>query len=244
MAKQQANNLIKILCSSFFISHFADEELSVTDLAVDLTKLNGSYQNIMDEALQEFNGMDIEDVEATLFQTRSNRIESKIPNLVDEFRDNAPEPIKESNGDRLIYVEDCSINDKKETSIIGKWLNRFSSIGGNKCFKFQAEELNDAKKKLLEIARYQIKLEAMRQVSDEAALEGSFQFYKDFKSVPDACKYYRKQLGSKFSRKRLKQKIKRYAHIYEDGEVLKDWSTINGRINSWWHHEENKYKKG
>lgn len=243
MAKQQTNNLIQILFSSFFISHFTGEDLSITDLAVDLTKLDGSYQNMMDGALEEFDGKRFEEAEGSLFKRRLELIENKIDDLVEELKIDIPEPtkVKEAPEATLSYVEDPSIKDNQQNPIVAKWMNRFASMGGNIPFKFDSDDLNNIKKKLFEIAKLQIKYLAMKQVKDEAALEGVFQFHKDFQSVPDACKYYRKQLGDKFSRKLLKEKIKRYAHIYEDSKVLENWSTINKRINSWVQHEENKY---
>lgn len=243
LLEEQANTLIRILCSSFYISHYANQELSIPDLAIDYKRLRGSFHQEMDEALFEFDGTSIEEVENPLFKKRLDRIDSKISDLLDQFMENAPEPIKRkaSSDEELKYVEEDSVS-VEENPIVEKWLKKFSYMGGNHCYQFEPDDLKNAKRELLDIAKYQIKIEAMEHVADEASLEGKYNFYKEFESVPNACMYFKRQLGEEYTRDLVKQKIKAHARIFENGDTLDDWSTINTRINSWAHHEKNKYK--
>jgi len=242
MTKQQGNNLIKILCSSLWISHSINKELSVPDLAVDYKKLRGSFHQEMDEALREFDETSMKEVEESPFKPRLSNIDNKISKLSDQFRTNAPKPIKRespSKGESK-YVEIHDIN-VEEHPIIKKWFKKFTFMGGNHCYQFESDDLNTPKRKLSKIASYQIKYDAMQQVEDEASLNGQYHFQKEFQKVPDACKYFRKKLGDQYTRDLLKEKIKNRALIYENGDILEDWSTINRRINAWLHHEKNKY---
>jgi len=245
MSNQKINALTQIFFSSFYVSSFSNQKFSIPDVAIDLTKLSGSYEDQLNTSLQEFDGIRYEDVEDSIFQGRYRRIENKILRLTDKFK--VPIPIKrkvstDDNIEKFVYVEGKSMDKISDDSIIGRWLHKLNPTGGKQYFKFESDDLKEAKKKLLEISRHQIKLIAMDQVADEAALKDSYQFHKDFNSVPDACKHFKKKLGDEYTRDLLKEKIKTYAQIYEDGDILDDWSTINARINAWARHEENKYK--
>ncbi|MDZ7720335.1 MAG: hypothetical protein U5K72_16080 [Balneolaceae bacterium] len=74
---------------------------------------------------------------------------------------------------------------------------------------------------------------------EEIELEGVFNLKQPFESVPDACHYYENELGDQLTRKILKDRIKKYSTIHENGEKL-DWEVINKRINSWVDHESSK----
>ncbi|HEX6982426.1 MAG TPA: hypothetical protein VF181_06675 [Balneolaceae bacterium] len=243
--QKDAKDLLSILCSSFYISLYPDQELSISELAVDLHKLQGLYQDELDKALEEFDGYSTDDIEKAQFLNRQNRLRKKLENLTDEFKRNAPKPIKKpkAESDKPGYEIDEGINSKTENPFIKKWYSRISSLGGDSCYKFNEDDLISAQKELEEISRYKIKLDAMKQVAEEASLQGSYAFYKDFKKVSDACNYYARELGEGLSRKLLKEKIRRYGRITENGEEITDWSVINKRINSWTEYEGNRYNK-
>lgn len=244
MSQREVNTLIQILCSSFYISRYVDQELPIKELAIDLYKLIGTYGKEAEETLQEFDGYTFEDVEAAIFKSRRNKLKKKLDSLVEKLEFESPEPIRSQNGsgkNSSIYKKADRLNADTHR-IIQKWYSEFKALGGSTCYKFEQEEFDEIKKKLKHIARYQIKLKAMDQVAEEASLEGKYKFYKEFESVPDACSYYEKKLGDKVSRDLLKAQIKDKARIIEDGQEV-SWKKINGRINSWVDYENDKPNK-
>lgn len=72
----------------------------------------------------------------------------------------------------------------------------------------------------------------MEKIIDEVSLERSYIFYREFGSVPDACRYYMGQDGKGYNREKLKEQIGKYTRISEKGDPTLDWPIVNARINS------------
>lgn len=237
--KLQAERLVQIYSSSFYMSHSLKNKFDAQELSVDLYKVFGLYEARFNESLKEFDGYTSEDVVEKKFKDRHSVISKKLENLIGHL--SVPKPIRNtSENDNEPYYLDKDFETQSKSEVIGKWFERYLSIYGRTCYEFKSEDLENVLYKVKEIGRYKIKKEAMEEVADVSALEGSYEFHIKFKNVPTACRYYEEELGQDGTRKAIKEKIKAHAQIMEKGEELKDWSTINARINSWAHKENEK----
>ncbi|NGP89696.1 hypothetical protein [Fodinibius halophilus] len=241
MSQEKVNTLIQILSSSFYISRHVGQELSIREIAVDLYKLTGLHEMEQEEYLLEFDGYGFEELEDRVFKNRRKKLEETRDRLVESVESVSPEPIKNPDAtdkNDSFYKVDKEINGVDDP-IVKKWHREFESLGGNSCYVFDQQGFDEIKSKLKKIARYQIKLNAIDKVIEEASLKGKYEFYKEFDSVPDACRYYDKKLGDRVTGERIKNKIRDSARIIEEGEEV-SWEKINNRINSWVRYENGK----
>lgn len=233
--------LIKILYSSFYISHYSDQKLSVPELSIDLYKLMNLYQDEMDKSLKEFDGYSIENIEKDSFQKRQKRLHNKLDELMNLFKNNTPQPIGRGISSREKSDEFSDQDDGIiENAIIANWCDRYSLLGGTKSLEFQEGDLQIAKEKLIEIARYKIKLEAMKQVSDTAALEGAYNYSRTFEKVADACREIAKELEEPTFKKYLKEVRSERIIIKKDGVKVSDPTKLYNQTYSWWQNQREK----
>jgi hypothetical protein len=238
-------DLLTILSSSNYISTYSGQNLSISEASIDLHKLMKSYQDERDKVLQSFDSFDIDDIEDPKFLRRLDRSKKKRYEYQNIFNLKVPFPLLEANpahGEGRFQVDE-QFADKIAHPIVAKWYDKYLDFGGKNCFLFKKDELFNSMFKLKKVGQYEIRINAMEKVIDEVSLEGSYTFYREFDSVPDACRYYMGQNGKDYNREKLKEQIGKYARISEKGDPILDWSVINARINSWWYHEENKYKR-
>lgn len=238
-------DLLTILSSSYHISKHPDQKLSITAASIDLHKLIQSYQDEEDKALQSLDNFDIDDIEDPKFSRRLDRLKNKRMEYERIFNLKVPFPLLKENlgkGEGRFQTDEQFPNDITHP-IVAKWYDRYVDLGGKDCLLFKKDEIFNSILKLKKIGQYEIRINAMEMVIDEVSLEGIYTFYREFGSVPDACRYYMGQDGKDYNREKLKEQIGKYARISEKGDPILDWSIINARINSWWYHEENKYKR-
>jgi hypothetical protein len=244
----KTEKLAQIFCSSFYISRYSNEKLSVKELSADVYKILEKYDTQFEDSIKEFDGYSYEETTSKKFKQRRTNIENKLEREIDEVLKTIPFPIKdESENDKKPYQADENFKFPIESEIVDKWLEKYSAMGGQseyerECYKFEDEDLKSIVSKLRDAGKYTIKDKAMQKVVDDAAQEGKYKFYKKFEDVPKACKYFDKILGDKVTRAAIKKKIKTYARIIENGEELK-WKVINKRVNAWVAHESNRYNR-
>jgi hypothetical protein len=238
--KLQALMLIQIYCSFYRSIHYVYNNFSLKKLSVDLYKILGSYNNQREKSLKEFDGYNYEKISSDEFDRYKNRITDKLDRFIEEIKSDIPLPRKDkSENDKNPYEIDEIFKEYIEHEIVEKWYNKYDRV----CYNFQSKDLQEVLNKVKEVGKYKIKDDAMQEVVDTAALEGIYKFYKKFNSIPDACRYYEGKLGKNVTRAAIKKKIKDKTRIVEDGEELKNWSTINNKINNWVRYENKKPNK-
>jgi len=243
---KEVSDLLTILCSSFYISKHPDEKLSISKASIDLHKITQSFQDEKEKALQTYDNFDTNDIEDPKFIRRLEHLENKQSELERLFILKVPFPVLKKNpapGEGRFQINE-QLTGNITHPIVQEWYEKYTDLGGNHCFLFCQNEIIESSEKLKKIGLYQIRINAMVEVIDEVSLEGSYSFYRNFDSVPDACRYFMGQVGKDYNREELKEKIGKYVQICENGVPISDWSIINARINSWWYHEENKYNRG
>jgi len=243
---KEVTDLLTIICSSFHISKHPDQKLSIPKASIDLHKITQIYQEEKDKALQPFDNFTIDDIEDPKFIRRMDRLKNKQSEYERIFLFHIPFPSINKNpapGEGQFQIDE-QFTGNITHPIVQKWYEKYTDLGGKHCFKFCQDEIIKNSEKLKKIGLYQIKVNAMEKVIDEVSLEGSYSFYRNFGSVPEACRYLMGQDGNDFNRVELKKQMAKYVRICEKGVPISDWSIINARINSWWHHEKNKYNRG
>jgi len=243
---KEVTDLLTIICSSFYISKYSDQKLSISKASIDLHKITQSYQDEKDKALQSFDNFVIDNIEDPKFIRRLDRLVNKKREYETLFLLKNPFPLLKKNpvpGETQLQINEQFAGSITHP-IVQKWYEKYTDLGGKHCYLFSQNEIFESIEKLKKIGLYQIKINAMEQVIDEVSLEESYSFYRNFDSVPEACRYLMGQDGNAFNRVELKKQMAKYVRICEKGVPISDWSIINARINSWWHHEENKYNRG
>jgi hypothetical protein len=237
--KLQALMLVQIYCSFYRSSHYVYNSFSLKELSIDVHKLLGSYNNQREDNLREFDNCSSETTTSKKFRQRKNDILGKLDRLIDEINVTIPLPrMDESKNIEKPYEIDDNFKFRIESELVEKWYGKY----GRECYNFQYDDLHQVLIKVKEAGRYEIKDGAMQHVAEVTLLEGTFQYYKEFKSVPEACRYYDKILGDKVTRAAIKKKIETHVRIIENGEELK-WKVINKRVNAWVDYESKRYNR-
>lgn len=246
MPDKNINQLITILCSSFHISRYVDEgkgDLSIPDLAIDLSRLEGFYNDTVTESLKEFDGFTNEDIEKSSFQRRLKKLDKKCEELAQVIKRHIPLPLvlpkslDESNRERSSHL---NLQDQIEHELVQKWYHRFALIGGKSCCPFDDSDFIELQKLLQELALYKIKYDAMKEVEDNAALNGQYNFSRTFNNVPDACRWLYDQLEEPTLHYLVEQLRGDRIIIEKDGLPMTDSQKIYNQAYSWYQNLNEK----
>jgi len=241
----QSKLLLSIVCSSFNISRYADEgegDLSIADLAVDLCKLEETYNDQWIVALKEFDRYTTEDVEKASFQNRLTKLQDKCQQLEQNVKQNMPQPLtRQIEGETKRLTLD--IDKKSNHTLTHKWVKKYNELGGNSCYRFNKTDLEAVKSDLEEISQYKIKVEAMKHVEDRAMLTGSFTFERKFSSVPEACRWLEDQIEM-VTFKKLEKEIRSERIVIQNGdEILDDSKKLYDNTYSWYKNQVDQGRK-
>lgn len=238
---KQQKILLDLICTSRNVSGYSDSLPSLPQAAVMFTKLEGTHDEIEMENKKAFDGIDESGISDPGFEKKKETLQQITDRQEHIIENNIP-----ANKNYASY----SITlDQIKSDALRAFCLTFNHYSGSKQVReitltdFPDQTISSLMEPLTLLGTALIKLEVLRHIEEEVAFRGSYLFYKRFDSVPDACRYYSDQFADTCTRKLLKERVKTYARIYDDGKELTDWSLINTRINAWWHHEENKYGK-
>lgn len=233
-----SKKLAQILNSSFFISRYANQELSIPAISLDLYKIEEVYENEWEKNLVEFDGYGLEEIESKAFQMRHHKLKEKLGNLLTSYRYDASQPIiKKLDENKIEYRIADNFTQKIEHPITEKWYKKYTQMGGNKCFEFQEKDLEESRKRLIEIARYNIKLEAMQHISDEIYLEGTYHYSQKFDTVADACRWLSSKIEKPTREKYLNEIRSDRIIIEKNGKELTNPDTLYNHTYSWWQNQ-------
>ncbi len=235
----QKKLILDILFTFKGISSWADQEPPVEEAALYLLGLDNHTWKYRKEFRKKYNSIQEEEIISDSFQKTKKKTEEIIKALVSEFMDGVP-IFEKSDTAYYLKIEECSPN-------LNKMLNSLNKpISDETRRRVLIRSLSDIHrkaliKKLHEIGKFMLKKEVLQEVEKIGLLKGEYKMVFDFESVPKACEYFTENFELWSDKNSLKKLVKERADIYEDGEVLKDWSVINKRINSWFSHGEKKY---
>lgn len=227
---------------------------SLRDAAIIYVKMGDSNKKFENSYKIEFDGLDISTMKNIRFNKRLKNLSKKVDDLEEELSNKLP----------VFEMEDDSKKDMPLDKIYGTYkppgednhpevlmtfihsLNRYFGYSPENelsIINFPESSAKALHTSLIELGKISIKLRVMNEVEDEIDLNGVYNFYLNFESVPAACEYFTNELGESVTRELLKEKIKEVARVHDEGLLIEDWSIINKRINSWVSYEGEKYNK-
>lgn len=227
--------LIDLICTSKLESNFEGKRPSFEHAAYVFADVNDFVSGKEYQYLKEFDGYDSDNIES--LQRSQESVQKIIDQKVEKLENFKPE-IKNQTRYRIRINDVNSEMFKSYCKAYNKSISKSHRKSLN-VIDFPAEVTFSIKKPLIDLAKALIKLDVIETVLEEIELEGKFNFKKEFKSVPDACRFYEKESGLEVTRDNLKDWLKNCVIIQEEGEEI-PWDVINKRINAWVDHENKK----
>lgn len=231
----QKKLVLDLICSGKVESGFELIRPSYKEAATIYVELDDDIEDIKYQYLSEFDcfGKDkIEEVEKA--QKRTVKIIDKYLKALEDYK-----PIFKNDSRKEISLSEISSEKLKKFCIS---FNRSTARGHLNVVRYiqcNTEVVTPLKTPLDKIGKACIKLNLIETVLEDIDLEGSFRLKQEFETVPDACRFYEKELGEDITRDALKSQIKKFAVFSESGEEL-EWEVVDKRINSWVDHENSK----
>ena len=227
---------------------------SLKDAAVIYVKIEDSSGKLENGYKKEFDGLDVSEMEDKRFDKRVENLVKKEKELEQALDNNLPvvegkdDSIKKLSLDRLFetYTLPAGEDYSEALNTFIHSLKRYFGYSTDQelpIIDFPETSAKALHGSLIELGKISLKLRVMKEVEEEIDLNGSYNYYLRFESVPAACEYYTNELGDSVTRELLKNKIQEYARIYDEDSLIKEWGIINKRINSWVSHEGEKYNK-
>ncbi|WP_237854889.1 hypothetical protein [Rhodohalobacter sulfatireducens] len=201
-------------------------------------ELDNDIEDLKYQYLSDYDGFGKEQVEELeKNKKRLIKIIEKNLKVLDDYK-----PMIENHSRKEISLSEISSEKLKNFCISFNRSTARSNLNIVRFINCEPNVVAPLNAPLNKIGKAHIKLNIIETVIEDIELEGSFSLKQEFDTVPDACRYYEKELGEEITRDRLKSQIKKFAVFYENGEKV-EWSTINGRINTWVHDEGKKPNK-
>lgn len=226
---------------------------SLTDAAVIYVKIEDPTDKLENHCKKEFDGLEISEMKDKGFDRRLENLENKEAELEQALANKLPVYEIKDDSEKHMALSDIygtytlPAGDYSEAlSTFIHSLKRYFGYSTDQelpIIDFPESSAKALHGSLIELGKISLKLRVMKEVEEEIDLNGLYNFYLRFESVPAACEYFTNQLGETVTRKLLKNKIKEFARIYDEDSLIDEWGIINKRINSWVSHEGEKYNK-
>tara|TARA_R110000868_G_scaffold408928_1_gene693239 strand:- start:3697 stop:4431 length:735 start_codon:yes stop_codon:yes gene_type:complete len=191
---------------------------------------------------KQYSGINEDQLISDKFQKKKEAIDSLIKSLKSDLLSSIPD-FQEDDSEytvSLIELDEEGIEPILNTLYSQYKVVQGSSISIRSMNNQYVKKLGNLLKKL---GRALIKKEVIDEVEREVLLNGIYNIFLEFTSVPDACNYYENKNKDDFDIQLLKVFIREKVIIYDNDEIQENWSVINKRINSWDDHENKKYSR-
>ena len=187
MKKEKKEKLLfDLICTSKLESNFENKRPSFEHVAYVYAEVNNYIGEKEYQYLKKFDGYDSGDIEAL---QRSQISTQKIIDQKVERLENFKPEIKNYTRYRIRINDVNSEMFKSYCKAYNKSISKSHRKSVN-VIDIPAELTFPIKKPLIALAKALKKLDVMESVLEEIELEGVFKFKKEFKNVPDACRFY------------------------------------------------------
>lgn len=227
--------ILDLICSSKVESSFVNGRPSNKEAATIYVELDDDIEDLNYQYLSEYDGFGKEQVEELeKDQKRLTKIIEKNLKVLDGYN-----PRIENLSHKEIDLSAISSKKLKKFCISFNRSTARGHLNVVRYIKCNPDIVAPLKAPLNKVGKACIKLNLIETVLEDIELEGSFRLKQEFETVPDACRFYEKELGEDVTRDALKSQIKKFAVFSDSGKEL-EWEVVDKRINSWVDHENSK----
>lgn len=230
--------ILDLICTSRVESGFVFGRPSYEEAATIYTELNDDIEDLKYQYLSEYDGYGKEQIKQ--IESDRKRLNRIVDNNLKELDEYEPKIADHTHSE----IEISKISSEKLQKFCISF-NRSTTRSNHDTVRYSncsMDTVAPLRILLNKLGKARTKLNAIDTVLEEIELDGRYSLRQEFKSVPDACRFYEKELKNAVTREGLKSQIKKFAVFYENGEEV-DWSTINMRINTWVRDEGEKPNK-
>lgn len=231
----QKKLILDLICSGKVESGFVNGRPSYKEAAIIYAELDNDIEDLNYQYLSEYDGFGKEQIEELdKDKKRLIKIIEKNLKALEDYK-----PVFKNDSRKEISLSEISSEKLKKFCIS---FNRSTARGHLNVVRYiqcNPYIVAPLKASLNKAGKACIKLNLIETVLEDIELEGSFRLKQKFETVPDACRFYEKELEEDVTRDALKSQIKKFAIFSESGGEL-EWEVVDKRINSWVDHENSK----
>ena len=230
--------ILNLICTSKVESRFVFGRPSYEEAATIYTELNDDIQDLKYQYLSEYDGYGKEQIK--LLESDRKRLKRIIENNLKEIDEYKPKVADHIHNE----IEISKISSEKLQKFCITF-NRSTTKSNHDTVRYincSMDTVAPLRILLNKLGKARTKLNTIDKVLEDIELDGRYNLRQEFNSVPDACRFYEKELENAVTREDLKSQIKKFAVFYEIGEEL-EWGIVDKRINSWVDHENSKPNK-
>ncbi len=230
--------ILDLICTSRVESGFVFGRPSYEEAATIYTELNDDIEDLKYQYFSEYDGYGKEQIKQ--LESDRKRLNRIVENNLKELDEYKPEVADQIHNE----IEISKISSEKLQKFCISF-NRSTTRSNHDTVRYincGKDTVAPLRILLNKLGKARTKLNAIDTVLEDIELDERYNLRQEFESVPDACRFYEKELKNTVTREALKSQIKKFAVFYENGEEVV-WSTINIRINAWVNDEGKKPNK-
>lgn len=231
---------LRLFASGFATGGMISHMIPIDKSAVEYARLCGVYQDHLNQELKKYHAYDLSQLNQRDPGFMREHIYSLIREKSQAIHDLIPSPA-DGSGEKFTVRR----KDSDAIHTLYQWyLHKYGTANAQRnenviLFDFDESDLLQLKEPLLDLSSLEAKLEALKIVEREIALQGEYQYFIEVKTVAEACEMITDEEGfENVSVNSLKKKIENQFHILGE-EKLK--TTRTHRIRSWYERKTEEY---